>query len=68
MSARKPGGWRKSLASAGNGNCVELGESDGGVVMRNSRDPQGAVLWFTRAELAAFLAAARSGEFDDLAQ
>lgn len=36
--------------------------------MRNSRDPSGPVLVYTRAEIAAFLDGARRGEFDDLAQ
>jgi hypothetical protein len=34
--------------------------------MRNSRDPQGPALVYTKAEVAAFLAGVRNGEFDDL--
>lgn len=61
--------WRKSTASNPSGNCVELAAlSDGGIAMRNSRDPSGPVLVYTRAEIAAFLDGARRGEFDDLAQ
>lgn len=61
--------WRKSTASNPSGNCVELAAlSDGEIAMRNSRDPSGPVLVYTRAEIAAFLAGARRGEFDDLAQ
>jgi hypothetical protein len=37
------------------------------VFLRDSKDPHGAVLRFTRAEIAAFLDGAKSGEFDDLA-
>jgi hypothetical protein len=60
--------WRKSRASNPSGNCVELAAlPDGGVAMRNSRHPDGPVLVYARAELAAFLAGARKGEFDDLA-
>lgn len=59
--------WRKAAASAANGNCVELAGTDGGVAIRDSKSPGGPVLSFTRAELAAFLAGAKRGEFDDLA-
>lgn len=60
--------WRKSSASSPSGNCVELaGLPDGTVAVRNSRDPAGPALVYTRAEMTAFLRAARAGEFDDLA-
>lgn len=62
------GAWRKSSFSNPSGNCVELAErSDGLVAVRNSRQPEGAVLHYTRPEIAAFLAGAKNGEFDDLA-
>lgn len=60
--------WRKSVASNPSGNCVELAaRRDGSVAMRNSRDPQGARLVFSRAELGALFAAVRRGEFEHLA-
>lgn len=60
--------WRKSTASNPSGNCVEVaGLPGGGVAVRNSRDPQGPALVYTKAEVAAFLAGVRNGEFDDLA-
>ncbi len=60
--------WRKSTASNPTGNCVELAELPGGrVAVRNSRSPEGPVLLYTRAEIAAFIAGVRAGEFDDLA-
>jgi hypothetical protein len=34
--------------------------------MRNSRDPGGPALIFTRAEIRAFFAGVRSGDFDEL--
>jgi hypothetical protein len=40
--------------------------ADGGTAMRNSRHPDGAVLRFTAAEMAAFAAGVRDGEFDFL--
>jgi hypothetical protein len=59
--------WRKSEASNPNGDCVELARLPaGGVAVRNSRDPCGPALIYTRAEVEAFLRGAKAGEFDDL--
>jgi Domain of unknown function (DUF397) len=60
--------WRKSSHSNSQGNCVEFAAlADGSVAMRNSRDPQGPALIYTRAEISALLSGAKDGEFDDLA-
>lgn len=62
-----PVAWRKSQASNPNGDCVELaGLVSGEVAVRNSRDPHGPALIFTRAEIAAFVRGAKDSEFDDL--
>jgi len=60
--------WRKSHRSGPSGNCVELAALPGGagVAVRNSRQPDGPVLVFTRSEIEAFLLGAKDGEFDDL--
>ncbi|MFH8798557.1 DUF397 domain-containing protein [Streptomyces sp. NPDC017936] len=59
--------WTKSSHSNAEGNCVELAVLEGGgVAMRNSRDPDGPALVYTPAEVAAFLAGAKGGEFDHL--
>ena len=60
--------WRKSSYSNSQGNCVEFAAlADGSVAVRNSRDPQGPALIYTKAEISALLAGAKDGEFDDLA-
>lgn len=59
--------WRKASASTGNGQCVELARTTDGVAVRDSKDPDGAVLHFTHGEIAAWLSGAKGGEFDDLA-
>lgn len=63
------GGWVKSQYSVG-GNCVELAElADGaGVAVRNSRDPEGPALIYTRAEIEAFIRGAAAGQFDSFAR
>lgn len=59
--------WRKSARSGALGNCVEMAPLvSGEVAVRNSRFPDGPVLIYTRAEMAAFLAGAKDGEFDDV--
>ena len=59
--------WQKSRRSNPSGNCVEMAAlPDGGIAMRNSRDPEGAVLVYTRAEIEAFILGARDGDFDNL--
>ncbi|NEY35359.1 DUF397 domain-containing protein [Streptomyces sp. PRKS01-65] len=57
--------WRKSSYSEQSGNCLEIAVVDGQVLVRESDDP-GVVIRTTRAKLAAFLAGAKAGEFDDL--
>jgi hypothetical protein len=54
--------WRKSKTSASS-NCVEVAFANESVLVRNSRDPLGSVLSFSRQEWMAFLEGASEGEF-----
>jgi hypothetical protein len=56
--------WRKSEASGGSGDCVEVAFDGDSVLVRHSKDPSRLMLSFTRSEWTAFLIGARSGTFD----
>ncbi|MTD58062.1 DUF397 domain-containing protein [Amycolatopsis pithecellobii] len=59
--------WRKSKHSGAMGNCVEVAKlASGDIAIRNSRFPDGPALLYTRAEVDAFLAGVKDGEFDDV--
>ncbi|HEY0001001.1 MAG TPA: DUF397 domain-containing protein [Actinoplanes sp.] len=68
MGLGEPAGadWHKSTRSGGNGgDCVEVARNLPGIVaVRDSKDPDGPALTFTRAEWSAFLAGVRAGDFD----
>lgn len=72
--------WRKARRSGGNGgDCVEVAvldapgdvathksDQDRLFVLRDSKDPEGARLFFTPSEWEAFRLGMKDGEFDDL--
>lgn len=58
--------WIKSSFSV-NDNCVEVAGLGDSIGIRDSKDPDGPVLHFTRTEMVAFLRGAKGGEFDGLA-
>lgn len=59
--------WRKASASMPEGNCVQLAPlPEGGVAVRDSKDPQGPMLRITPGAWAAFASGLSAGEFDDL--
>ncbi|WP_405613106.1 DUF397 domain-containing protein [Streptomyces sp. NBC_01511] len=63
--------WLKSSFSGGSngggGNRVEAAAlPDGRIAVRNSKSPEAGTVFFTRAEMAAWLAGVKAGEFDDL--
>lgn len=55
--------WRKSTRSSSQTNCVEVANTLAAV--RDSKNPDGAVLRFDRVRLVAFIADARRGRFDN---
>ncbi len=57
--------WKKSSRSGSQGQCVEVAQlPDGGRAVRDSKDPSGPVLTFTRREWEAFEGGVHEGEFD----
>lgn len=58
--------WVKSRYS--NADCVEARSIDDAIEVRDSKDPHGPKLRFTRAEWLAFVAGAKDGDFDNLTQ
>ena len=57
--------WR--LAGGGDGSGVEMARlPDGQIAVRNSADPDGPALIYTRAEIEALIGGAQDGDFDAL--
>jgi Domain of unknown function (DUF397) len=63
----RDGTWIKASRSSGGSECVEMRRHRGVVEVRDSKDPDGAVLRFTRAEFVAWIDGAAKGEFRHLA-
>lgn len=56
--------WRTSTYSSGQGTeCVEVAAVGRGVAARDSKDPGGVVLGFSRGAWAAFLDGVKAGRF-----
>jgi hypothetical protein len=56
--------WR---SAGGEGTGVEMARlPDGQVAVRNSADPEGPALIYTRAEIEALIGGAQDGDFDAL--
>jgi hypothetical protein len=56
--------WRQARSSVNNGACVEVAPINGMVAVRDSKDPEGAMLVYAAPEWRAFLCGAKAGEFD----
>lgn len=57
--------WRKSSFCAA-GECAELAQKDGAILLRSSQAPR-VVVTYTAEEFRALRLGIQSGEFDDLA-
>ncbi len=60
--------WRLAVGRGGRaGSGVELAKlPDGQIAVRNSADPDGPALIYTRAEIEALIGGAQDGDFDAL--
>jgi hypothetical protein len=58
-------GWRKARRSLANGNCVEVRPVNGGIAVRDSKNPSGYVLAYSAPSWRAFTLAARHGHYDE---
>ncbi len=57
--------WHKSVRSGGNSdNCVEVAFVDDAIAVRDSKNPTGPALVYTREEWIAFIGGVKDGEFD----
>jgi hypothetical protein len=57
--------WFTASACGENNSCVQVRiHQSGAVDVRNSTDPEGPMVSFTREEWAAFLTGTKEGEFD----
>ncbi|GGM49569.1 hypothetical protein GCM10012275_20600 [Longimycelium tulufanense] len=69
MAKHRLGSWRTSsrtcgAGGAGGGKCVEVGSAFPIIGVRDSKNPEGAILTFSPREWSAFLARLRSGVLD----
>lgn len=64
MQTEKPV-WRKASFCA-SGECVEVTQRNGMIVLRDSKEPRGSVLYYTTEEWQSFVRGIKAGEFDDL--
>jgi Domain of unknown function (DUF397) len=59
--------WRRAGGQDAAGTGVELAMlPDGQIAVRNSADPDGPALIYTRAEIEALIGGAQDGDFDAL--
>lgn len=57
--------WRTAKSCTAN-NCVQVGVVDDAVGIRDSKDPDGAILRYSVNEWKSFVAGVKNGDFDDL--
>jgi hypothetical protein len=64
-----PNEWMKSLlwrtsSSCYNANCVQVAVVGNAVAVRDSKNPDGSVLWYDEPAWRDFLKGVEAGEFD----
>ncbi|MFF9126874.1 DUF397 domain-containing protein [Streptomyces sp. NPDC014889] len=60
-------GWHKPWSGTNGGSCVEAKRlPDGTVALRQSTDPEGPALLYSRDEMIAFLRGVKAGQADFL--
>ncbi len=56
--------WRKARCTGG--ECLEVVEHRGMVLLRDSKDPDGGVLRYSISEWHSFVEGVKAGQFDDI--
>ena len=57
--------WRTASLCTG-GECIEVAQRDDAIILRDSKQPHGAVLNCAVGEWRSFINGIKTGQFDDL--